>query len=67
MEYLTFKRETNELFYRDSLTTFIDRISFKVLNFSVTENRYVFIIEPHFKLSVSELHFPIQNTVLSIV
>lgn len=67
MEYLTFNRETNELFYRDSLTTFIDRVTFKVKQFSKNESTYVFILERHHKLAINELHFPIQNTILSII
>lgn len=67
MEYLAFNKNKNELYYRDSITTYFDRVTFKVKQFTKTDTTYVFDLEEHQKLGIKQLHFPIQNTVLSII
>lgn len=67
MEYLVFDRENKKLFYRDSLTTTTDRISYDVIFFSQQDNQYIFDIEPKPIFKFNRIFFPIQNTVLMII
>lgn len=67
MIYLVFDSVNKKLFYRDDLTSLVDRLTLDVKTFQRTESAYIFELEPHQKFQYKYIYSPVQNTMLSII
>jgi hypothetical protein len=67
MEYIVFDSTKKELYIRDTVTSFHNRLTLKVLSFYLQEHSFHFELDPSNVLRYKEIYYPKQNTVLSIL
>lgn len=67
MEYIVFNTDKKELYVRDTPTSSHNRVTFQVKSFYVQDHSFYFELENKNVLSIKEIYYPKQNTVLSLI